>query len=229
MIGRGIQGLNALYFSFWIRSPTCIWMMVMNSKFYKHQDPDGKQSLLQITLLQIVNLCIFFSPPLFYLKCIPLFQVQAGRKHTSALVFFKHFFLQQLHLFIFSSLLWLQILFPLAYEDRILQQSASLEVFFLPLLPTVKKGLHRNVWFVWIKSTVGKITGCFIVDIAGGLLVLSDGFWKDISTLNRQFSYFHIQAPASFSYLLNLILSHSVCLFVCLTLNYSQEKLKLFI
>lgn len=169
----------------------------------------------------------FFFPLVFYLQCIPLFQVQTNRKHTSAAFFLRHFSYNS-YSSLFSSSRLLQIPFPLACGDRILQQFALLE-HSSPCSPTGKKGLHRNVGSVWIKGAVQKLTGWFIVGIAGGLLVLSDEFWKDISTLNRQFSYFHVQAPATFSYLLNLILSHSVCLFVCLPLNYSQEKLKLFI
>lgn len=193
----------------------------------------AKQSLLQITLLQTVKLCIpfFFSFLLFTLnafrcsKCrligsTPplLFSLSILLATATVLYFFLTTFITDP----FSLSVWRQD-----------PSAVSLPGSILPPLPPppspVTKGLHRNVGFVWIKGTVQKITGCFIVGIAGGLLVLSDGFWKDISTLNRQFSYFHIQAPATFSYLLNLILSHSVCLFVCLPLNYSQEKLKLFI
>lgn len=189
----------------------------------------AKQSLFQITLLRIVKLCIpfFFYPLVFYLQCIPLFQVQTNRKHTSAAFFLKHFPYNS-----YSSFFLITFITDpfslIACGDRILQQLALLE-HSSPCFPTGKKGLHRNVGSVWIKGAVQKLTGWFIVGIAGGLPVLSDEFWKDISTLNRQFSYFHIQAPATFSYLLNLILSHSLCLFVCLPLNYSQEKLKLFI
>lgn len=188
----------------------------------------AKQSLFQITLLQIVKLCVpsFFFPLAFYLQCIPLFQVQTNRKHTSAAFFLKRFSYNSSSSFFLVT--FITDPFSLSMRGRVLQQLALLE-HSSPCSPTAKKGLHRNVGSVWIKGAVQKLTGWFIVGIAGGLLVLSDEFWKDISTLNRQFSYFHIQAPATFSYLLNLILSHSVCLFVCLPLNYSQEKLKLFI
>lgn len=187
----------------------------------------AKQSLFQITLLRIVKLCIpfFFFFLVFYLQCIPLFQVQTNGKHTSAAFFLQHFSYNS-YSFFFPPYLYYRSLFP--WHVRILQQLALLE-HSSPCSPAVKKGLHRNVGLVWIKGAVQKLTGWFIVGIAGGLLVLSDEFWKDISTLNRQFSYFHIQAPATFSCLLNLILSRSLCLFVCLPLNYSQEKLKLFI
>lgn len=103
----------------------------------------AKQSLLQITLLQIVKICILFcffnllTTP-FYLKCIPLFQGQANRKHTSAALFFKHFSFYR-YFFIFSSLPLLQILSPLACEDRMPQQLAFLAVSFPMLPPQLKK------------------------------------------------------------------------------------------
>lgn len=74
----------------------------------------AKQSLLQITLLQTVKLCIpffFFLSP-FYLKCIPLFQVQAHRKHTSAAFFFKHFACNSYGSLFFPYYLYYRSFFP---------------------------------------------------------------------------------------------------------------------
>lgn len=180
----------------------------------------AKHSLLQITLLQIVKLCINFPPPFppFYLKCIPLFQGYANRKHTSAAFFFKHFSYYS-YFFIFSSLPLLEILSPLACVDRIPQQLAFLAASFLPMLPPqLKKASIGMLGLCEFKVLCSRFqVGLLLVWQVACLCYLMGSeriFPHSIGSFNFLISTSRLQQPSPIFLTLFFHIPYA-CLFVC--------------